>query len=310
MKIATLISGSAADSIHILDFFREGNRVEFDCALTDNPDCEGAQALRGKGVEIFSFPPAEWTLNPEKISQFLLNRGVQLVVTDDFRQPLPPEFGDPFQGGMLRMIRPESMPGTVKVVKDGSKQQVILSEESEQPDDMRFLWPRAIVDAISRSLDPDLPDAAATTPDHSPTPSDPSEEQMKDWANTLKVSYNPVPQPQPAPGATPPPLPGANPGFPSSPFGMQPNDGGRPRNNEPMPPTYLVWAVLATVLCCMPAGIVAIVYAASVSSKYYAGDIEGARRASRRAEAWIIASVVLGLVWATLYVPFMLLMPS
>ena len=47
--------------------------------------------------------------------------------------------------------------------------------------------------------------------------------------------------------------------------------------NQPMagstpPPNYLVWAILSTVLCCLPLGVASIVYAAQVNSKWYAGD--------------------------------------
>lgn len=79
-------------------------------------------------------------------------------------------------------------------------------------------------------------------------------------------------------------------------------------NGEPMPPTYLLWAILSLIFCCMPAGIVAVIMASQVSSKYYQGDLEGAKRASRRAEIWIIVSFVLGVLFNTLYLPFMLLL--
>ncbi len=65
---------------------------------------------------------------------------------------------------------------------------------------------------------------------------------------------------------------------------------------EPCPPTNLVWAIIATVLCCLPAGVVAIVYALKVTNKYREGDIEGAKRASETGAWWCIASIVLGIV--------------
>lgn len=61
-------------------------------------------------------------------------------------------------------------------------------------------------------------------------------------------------------------------------------------------PNYLVWAVLATLFCCLPAGIVSIVYAAQVNGKLAAGDLEGALRASNSAKTWALISVALGLV--------------
>ena len=65
---------------------------------------------------------------------------------------------------------------------------------------------------------------------------------------------------------------------------------------EPCPPTNLVWAIISTVLCCIPAGIVAIVYATKVTKKYQAGDIEGAKRASEVGAWWCIAAIVLGII--------------
>ncbi len=49
---------------------------------------------------------------------------------------------------------------------------------------------------------------------------------------------------------------------------------------------YLVFAILTTVLCCLPAGIPAIVYAAQVNGKLQAGDIAGAQLASKNAKMW------------------------
>ena len=60
----------------------------------------------------------------------------------------------------------------------------------------------------------------------------------------------------------------------------------------------------------MPAGIAAIIFSASVSSKYYAADYEGAKRASRQAEIWIIIAIVAGIITNALYLPLTLLLPS
>lgn len=73
---------------------------------------------------------------------------------------------------------------------------------------------------------------------------------------------------------------------------------------EPCPPTNLVWAIIATVLCCIPTGIVAIIYALKVAGRYRAGDLEGAKRASETGAWWCIASIVLGV----LYVPLAVLL--
>lgn len=64
---------------------------------------------------------------------------------------------------------------------------------------------------------------------------------------------------------------------------------------------YLVFAILATVLCCLPAGIPAIVYAAQVNGKLQAGDIAGAQLASKNAKMWCLISAGLGLGVVVIY---------
>jgi Interferon-induced transmembrane protein/zinc-ribbon domain len=66
-------------------------------------------------------------------------------------------------------------------------------------------------------------------------------------------------------------------------------------------PNYLVFAILVTVLCCLPAGIPAIVYAAQVNGKLQAGDIAGAQRASSNAKMWCWISVGLALFFTVVY---------
>ncbi|MGB7598801.1 MAG: CD225/dispanin family protein [Candidatus Sulfotelmatobacter sp.] len=64
---------------------------------------------------------------------------------------------------------------------------------------------------------------------------------------------------------------------------------------------YLVFAILATVLCCLPAGIPAIIYAAQVNGKLQAGDIAGAQAASNNAKMWCWISFGLGLAFCFIY---------
>ncbi|MBN2019073.1 MAG: CD225/dispanin family protein [Sedimentisphaerales bacterium] len=61
-------------------------------------------------------------------------------------------------------------------------------------------------------------------------------------------------------------------------------------------PNYLVQAILITLCCCLPFGIVSIVYAAQVNSKVQAGDIQGALDASGKAKMWCWIGFALGLV--------------
>src|SRR5687768_13646644 len=63
-------------------------------------------------------------------------------------------------------------------------------------------------------------------------------------------------------------------------------------------PNYLVPAILATLLCCLPAGVVSIIFAAQVNSKIEAGDMAGAMESSKKAKTFMMLSVGLGLlVW-------------
>lgn len=61
-------------------------------------------------------------------------------------------------------------------------------------------------------------------------------------------------------------------------------------------PNYLTQAILVTLFCCLPCGIVAIVYAAGVNGKVQAGDIQGALVASGNAKTWCWLSFVLGII--------------
>ena len=70
------------------------------------------------------------------------------------------------------------------------------------------------------------------------------------------------------------------------------------------PDNYLVWAILSTLLCCLPFGIVAIVKSSKVDTLWYAGNHAEAIQASNDAKKWSIISAVVGLVGGLLYVIF------
>ncbi len=72
-------------------------------------------------------------------------------------------------------------------------------------------------------------------------------------------------------------------------------------------PNYLVQAILVTIFCCLPFGIVAIVFAAQVNGKLQAGDINGAMESSRKAKMWSWLGFGIGLAFALLYAVFVLL---
>ena len=66
-------------------------------------------------------------------------------------------------------------------------------------------------------------------------------------------------------------------------------------------PTHLVEAIIVTLLCCLPAGIAAIIYAGQVNGKLAAGDVAGAMEASRKAKMWTWISAGAGLVVGIIY---------
>jgi hypothetical protein len=72
-------------------------------------------------------------------------------------------------------------------------------------------------------------------------------------------------------------------------------------------PNYLVQAILVTLCCCQPFGIVAIVFAAQVNSKLAAGDMYGAQDSSDKAKMWCWWGFGVGAAFYALLVLFQLL---
>lgn len=64
---------------------------------------------------------------------------------------------------------------------------------------------------------------------------------------------------------------------------------------------HLIKSILVTIFCCIPFGIAAIVNSASVNTKLQAGDIEGAKVASARANTMGNWSIVLGIAFSVVY---------
>jgi hypothetical protein len=64
---------------------------------------------------------------------------------------------------------------------------------------------------------------------------------------------------------------------------------------------YLVPAIFATVCCCLPFGIVSIVYAAQVNGRLAGGDVVGAQQTAEKAKMWFWIAFGLGLAVQILY---------
>lgn len=73
--------------------------------------------------------------------------------------------------------------------------------------------------------------------------------------------------------------------------------GGMPGGMQgPKPSSNLVWGILTTIFCCLPFGIVSIVYAAKVDGLYNGGQYAAAVEASGKARTWAIIAAVVGLI--------------
>lgn len=120
-------------------------------------------------------------------------------------------------------------------------------------------------------------------------------EGMANWQKAVDLpelaslfeSVPPTPE-QSAPTAPPSSANGPHTESYSSPKGGF--DGSLPPDN------YLVWAILTTILCCWPLGIVSIIYSARVNGLHLRGEKQMALRCSRLAKNWAIASAVVGVV--------------
>lgn len=60
--------------------------------------------------------------------------------------------------------------------------------------------------------------------------------------------------------------------------------------------SFLVPAILATIFCCAPFGVAAVVYAARVDPLFAGGDAAGAEESARKARFWTWVAFGLGLL--------------
>lgn len=69
-------------------------------------------------------------------------------------------------------------------------------------------------------------------------------------------------------------------------------------------PNYLWQSIVVTLFCCLPFGIVAIVYAAKVDSLRASGDFHGASAASASAKTWCLVSLASAAIPVVLWLIF------
>ena len=66
------------------------------------------------------------------------------------------------------------------------------------------------------------------------------------------------------------------------------------------PDNYLVWSILSTVLCCVPLGIVAIVYSTKVDKLWESGNFDEAEASARKAKTWMLIAIACGVIGSIL----------
>ena len=77
---------------------------------------------------------------------------------------------------------------------------------------------------------------------------------------------------------------------------------GRMENKPQMPDKHLALAIITTLLCCLPTGIVAIIKATKVESLYHAGDYAGAEKASKEAKGWSLIGLWIAVAGWVVYI--------
>lgn len=80
-----------------------------------------------------------------------------------------------------------------------------------------------------------------------------------------------------------------------------PGSAAVPGTDAPSTAKYLIAAIVATLCCCLPFGIVAIVYAAQIDTKVSGGDLVGAQKAARLSLIWTALSAGIGILGVLAY---------
>lgn len=280
-RIAIFVSGAGEAAERVVKLFNEGNRVKTALVVVDDSAVDLLEKIKNADVTSLHITDEEWPNCSSEVVELIKDNEVKLIVLDDFAHAVSDEIMEAVDGEVIKVTSPEQAP-----------REVVAALEA----DLR----KPVEEAIP---EPETEEETTPTPE-------------SEWADALKIHFTPPKVP-----TTPPEVPREEAPQDAPQYGTYYNQDNyrpfnqenyRPRNErhmpeEPMPSTWLIWSVLATVFCCFIPGIIAIIFSSQVSSRYYNGDVEGARRASRNAEIWIIVSVVLGVLAATLYLPFMII---
>ena len=81
---------------------------------------------------------------------------------------------------------------------------------------------------------------------------------------------------------------------------QQNNFNGMPQKPVNWVP-YLILSIISTLCCCLPFGVVGIVFSAKINSAMLAGNLEEAQNNAKMARIWIIVSFAIGLITWLIY---------
>jgi Interferon-induced transmembrane protein/GYF domain 2 len=122
------------------------------------------------------------------------------------------------------------------------------------------------------------------------------------WNETMSEGWKPIGQLAEFSSAAPAaPAPAYGVPNPAPPVIGAVTAAGVSRNLTPAVPNYLWQSIACTVLCCVPLGIPAIVFATKVGPALAIGDLAAAREASSKAKTWCWIAFGLGLLGGLLY---------
>ena len=81
---------------------------------------------------------------------------------------------------------------------------------------------------------------------------------------------------------------------------QQNNFNGMPQKPVNWVP-YLILSIISTLCCCLPFGVVGIVFSAKINSAMLAGNLEEAQNNAKMARIWIIVSFAIGILTWLIY---------
>lgn len=309
-KIAILASGSGTNAENIAKYFNGGDVAEVALVISNRAKAGVLARMDALGVATAVVANPIWDNHPEEVVEILRSHEIDLVVLAGFMHYVSPVIIDAYEGRILN-IHPSLLPayGGKGMYGHYVHEAVIAAKEAESGVTVHYVTPEMDRgEILLQEKVAVLPDDTAETIEAKIHPVEyriypraiemalerlngnhavpPAVKTDSQWAERLGVKdCRPV---SPAPVSevgteTPHDAPASS--IPS----------------EPMPPTYLVATILATVFCCIPTGIVGIWFASKVSGKYFMGDLEGARKCSRRAAIWCIVSFSLGITFGVVY---------